>query len=65
MLKCGICEKGFECEHTNLIRKGELVDGTPTPCDHCKNCFYDWGQCPDKHGYQCPDCEKLYQMFNP
>ena len=60
-LACGLCGSNFWCAH-------EWVDeayGQKLSIPHCKHCFYDEGKCPDKHGYQCPNCEKKFPEFNP
>jgi len=64
-LKCGIgskeCLGTFECEHV----WAKSIDGIPVKVPHCFKCFYDMGQCPDKHGVQCPACAAHFPEFNP
>lgn len=59
-LKCDICGEIFNCEH-------QMVDtafGKKLNVPHCLKCGYDYGLCPDKHGYQCSKCQNFYPELN-
>jgi hypothetical protein len=60
-LLCDLCGREFECKHLWVNE----VYGTQLATPHCIKCFYDKGKCPDKHGYLCPDCMKIYPELNP
>lgn len=51
-LRCVLCNNEFICEHIFV----DLFEGQTLKVPHCSKCFYDKGECADKHGYQCGDC---------
>lgn len=61
-LECGLCGQAFACVHKMV----DSLDGQKLNIPHCIHCYFDNFLCPDKHGYQCADCEKnVFPMFNP